>query len=76
VLLGQDGRRRIRALWARRSFLIFTPTRRASGAVTSSRPVSAIVIPVAGDGVSMMPVVMMPVMIVRGLRSSANGHNY
>jgi hypothetical protein len=24
----------------------------------------------------MMPVVMMPVMIVRGLRSSANSHNY
>jgi hypothetical protein len=24
----------------------------------------------------MMPVVMMPVMIIRGLRSNANGHNY
>jgi hypothetical protein len=43
--------------------------------VPRHRPISPIIVPV-GAATAMMPVVMVPVMIVRGLRISANGHNY
>jgi hypothetical protein len=44
--------------------------------VPSPRPVSAVIVPVGGDGVAMMPVVMMTVMIIRGLRRPAQGREY
>jgi hypothetical protein len=44
-------------------------------AITSPRPVSPIIVPV-GAATAVMPVMMMPVMIVRGLRGRTDGHGY